>query len=97
MRSFQYLRMRKKEVLVVSDLPLYHKATRLLGGGHQELQGNQIHPLTEVKVLEAVLELQEEGEEEMVPVTPVEMKDQMGMGMLTLMKKKMKVVSTQPE
>ena len=52
---------------------------------------------TEVKVLEVVLELQEEGEEEMVQVTPVEMKDQTGTEVLTLMRKKMKVVSIQPD
>ena len=89
--------MKRKEVLIVSNRPLHHKAMHLLGGGHQELQGNQIHPLTEVKVLEAVLELQEEGEEKMDQVTPVEMKDQMGTEVLTLMKKKMKVVSVLPD
>ena len=87
----------EKEVLVVSNRPLHHKAMRLLVGGHQELQGNQIHPLKEVKVLEAVLELKEEGEEEMVQVIPVEMKDQTGTEVLTLIWKKMKVVSIQPD
>ena len=52
----------------------------------------------EVKVLEAVLDPQEEEEEGMVPVIPVEMKDLVEMETMTLMrKKKMEVVSIQPE
>ena len=68
-----------------------------LEGGHQELQGNQTHPLMEDMVLEAVLELQEEEEEEMTQVILVEMKDQTGMKVLTLMRKRMKVVLIRPE
>ena len=86
--------MKKREDLIINDIHLDHEEMHRLEKGHQDLRGNQIHPPMEVKVLEEVLEPQEE-EEEMNPVTLVEMKDQIGMKVLTPRRKKMKVVLIQ--
>ena len=64
---------------------------------HQDLQENWTHPPMEVKVLEEMLEPQEEEEEEMNQVTLVEMKDKIRMKVLTPMRKKIKVVLIQQE
>ena len=63
MKYILFLRMKKREVLIVNNIHLYHEEMHQLEKGHQGLQENQTPPM-EVMVLEVVLELQEEEEEE---------------------------------
>ena len=85
--------MKRREVLIVNNISQYHEEMNQPEKERRELQQGQIQPPAEVMELEAVLELQEEEEgEEMNQVILVKTKDQIGMKVLTLMKKKMKVV-----
>ena len=94
MKYILFLKMKKREVLIINNIHLDHKEMHQLEKEHQDLRGNQTHPPMEVKVLEEVLEPQEE-EEEMNPAILVEMKDQIEMKVPTPKRKKMKVVSLQ--
>ena len=87
--------MRKKEDLITNNVHLDNNEMHRPEKEHQDLRENQIHPQMEVKLLEEVLEPQEE-EEKRNPAILVETKDQIWMKMPTP-KKKMKVVSLQLE
>ena len=85
--------MKEKGDQVTNRIPQETKGTHRIGKEHQDLRGNRIHFPLEAMVQEEVSELQEE-EEEMNPVIPVEMKDQIR-AKVQIPKKKMIVVSLQ--
>ena len=96
MKYILLLRMKEKGDQITNRKPPETKGTHRIGKEHQGLRESQIHSPLEAMVQEEVLELQEEEEEEMNPVIPVETKDQIRVR-VQIPKKKMIVVSLQPD